>query len=240
MACRLPRLARTASVQAQPSPAGCAHEQGRVSGGTRTDPCSPSAHGGGSTRRTTATSVRLFYVPALEDAERYDRLTGYFNAGALALAARGIEGLVRNRGHMRLVVGCTLPPAEIEAIERGAKLRDLVERHLTTLSLAPPDQHATDALELLAWMVARGHLDVKVAVPCDLEGTPIPEDGIFHEKAGIVTDRTGDPARLERQPQRDRGRLAAQLGEHQRLHELGPGAAAGFRRAGQLRAHLGQ
>ena len=60
--------------------------------------------------------VRLFYVPALEDAKRYDRLTGYFNAGALAPAARGIEGLVRNRGCMRFVVGCTLPPAEIEAI----------------------------------------------------------------------------------------------------------------------------
>ena len=136
--------------------------------------------------------VRVFYLPALEDAERYDRLTGYFNAGALALAARGIEGLVRNSGHMRLVVGCTLPQAEIEAIEQGAKLRDLVERHLAELSLAPPDQGATDALELLAWMVARGHLDVKVAVPCDLERRPIPEDGIFHEKAGIVTDRGGD------------------------------------------------
>ena len=60
--------------------------------------------------------VELFYVPALEDAERYDRLTGYFNAGALALAARGIEGLVRNGGRMRLVVGCTLEPSEIEAI----------------------------------------------------------------------------------------------------------------------------
>ena len=45
--------------------------------------------------------VRLFYVPVLEDAKSYDRLTGYINAGALALAARGIEGLVRNRGHMR-------------------------------------------------------------------------------------------------------------------------------------------
>ena len=54
--------------------------------------------------------VELFYVPVLEDAERYDRLTGYFNAGALALAARGIEGLVRNAGRMRLVVGCTLSP----------------------------------------------------------------------------------------------------------------------------------
>ena len=136
--------------------------------------------------------IRLFYVPALEDAERYDRLTGYFNAGALALAARGIEGLVRNGGHMRLVVGCMLPPGEIEAIERGAKLRERVEHHLIELSLAPPDQGAIDALELLAWMVARGCLDVKVAVPCDAERRPIPEDGIFHEKAGIVTDRLGD------------------------------------------------
>ena len=66
--------------------------------------------------------VTLFYVPALEDAERYDRLTGYFNAGALALAARGVEGLVRDGGRMRLVVGCTLGPPEIEAIySRDAK-----------------------------------------------------------------------------------------------------------------------
>ena len=28
--------------------------------------------------------VRLFYVPALQDAQRYHRLTGYFNAAALA------------------------------------------------------------------------------------------------------------------------------------------------------------
>ena len=136
--------------------------------------------------------VRLFYVPALEDAKCYDRLTGYFNAGALALAARGIEGLVRNAGHMRLVVGCTLPPAETEAIERGAKLRERVEHHLADLSLAPPDQRAADALELLAWMVEHGYLDVKVAVPCDVERRPIPADGIFHEKAGIVKDRAGD------------------------------------------------
>ena len=136
--------------------------------------------------------VTLFYVPALEAAERYDRLTGYFNAGALALAARGIEGLVRNGGHMRLIVGCTLAPPEIEAIEKGEQLRDLVERHLTNLPLAPPDPVSSDALELLAWMVARGHLDVKVAVPCDANSKPIPADGIFHEKAGIIEDRGGD------------------------------------------------
>ena len=136
--------------------------------------------------------VKLFYVPALEDAERYDRLTGYFNARALTLAARGIEGLVRNGGHMRLVVGCTLGPPEIDAIEKGEHLRGLVERHLTSLPLAPPDPVSADALELLAWMIARGYLDVKVAVPCDANRKPIPADGIFHEKAGIIVGRGGE------------------------------------------------
>src|SRR5437016_14376479 len=83
--------------------------------------------------------VTLCYVPALEDAIRYDRLTGYFNSGALALAARGIEGLVRSGGYMRLVVGCTLNPPEIEAIEKGEELRDMVEQHLAAAPLAPPN-----------------------------------------------------------------------------------------------------
>jgi len=135
--------------------------------------------------------VRLFYLPALACALRYDRLTGYFNANALALAARGIEGLVHNQGRMRLVVGCTLAAAEIEAIEQGEKMRVLVERHLAATPLNPPDDFSRDALELLAWMVAKGILEVKVAVPCDANRKPIPADGIFHEKAGIIEDGEG-------------------------------------------------
>ena len=72
--------------------------------------------------------VRLFYVPALRSATRYDRLTGYFSARALALAARGVEGLIVNNGRMRLIVGCTLGEEEVAAIERGESLRDAVER----------------------------------------------------------------------------------------------------------------
>ena len=41
-------------------------------------------------------------------------------------------------------------------------------------------------------MIARGHLSVKVAVPCATDRTPIASDGIFHEKAGIIQDRGGD------------------------------------------------
>ena len=100
--------------------------------------------------------------------------------------------MVRNNGRMRLLVGCTLETGEIEAIERGEALREQVERHLAQLPLAPPDAHAHGALELLAWMIGRGHLDVKVAVPCNADRVPVPDDAIFHEKAGIVEDRTGE------------------------------------------------
>ena len=93
---------------------------------------------------------------------------------------------------MRLVVGCTLNAPEIDAIERGEDLRTRVEAKLASLPLAPPDTAAADALELLSWMVARGHLDVKVAVPCDGDGRPVENQAIFHEKSGIIQDRTGE------------------------------------------------
>ena len=136
--------------------------------------------------------VDLFYLPALQNARRYDRLTGYFSAGALTLAARGIEELVRNRGRMRMIVGCTLEPAEIAAIHEGAELRGKVAESLRRWPLKPEDGGEADALELLAWMVANGHLDVKVAIPTDEHGRPVSESALFHEKTGIIEDTNGD------------------------------------------------
>ena len=135
--------------------------------------------------------VHGFYIPALRCATRYDRSTGFFSATALTLAARGIEGLVRNDGHMRLIVGCTLHEEEVEAIRKGEALRATVEAHLGNMPLQAEGPDEKDALELLAWMVAKGILDVRVAVPCDQKRQPIASNGIFHEKAGIVEDKAG-------------------------------------------------
>lgn len=136
--------------------------------------------------------VRLFYLPALEDADRYDRLTGYFRASALSLAARGVEALVRNEGRMRLIVGCTLDPPEVKAIHKGEQLRTQVERHLKRRPLEAIDGETRNALELLAWMVAHGHLDVRVAIPIDRHRRPVSDSAIFHEKTGIIRDTADD------------------------------------------------
>jgi hypothetical protein len=62
---------------------------------------------------------------------------------------RGLEGLIRNGGRMRLLVGCTLGEAEVSAIERGISLRDTVEAAMLAMPLVAPDTAARDALELL-------------------------------------------------------------------------------------------
>jgi|GEM_PF-5848129 len=89
--------------------------------------------------------VREFYEPALNCAIRYERSTGFFSAKLLTLAARGIESIVHNNGRMRLVIGCTLGEAEVKAIERGEKLREVVGNRLCDFPLKPTFRKRTDS-----------------------------------------------------------------------------------------------
>lgn len=136
--------------------------------------------------------VELFYNPALTCAVQYDRMTGYFSADALALASRGIDALITNEGRMRLIVGCTLQQPEQDAIGQGYDWRTRLETVLLSADLTPTDEAAGRGLEMLAWMVAQGHLDVKVAVPVDPDGLPAHAPGLYHEKVGILTDDHGN------------------------------------------------
>ncbi len=135
--------------------------------------------------------IQEFYVPVLRRAQLYQRTAGYFSAKALALAARGIEGLIKKDGRMQLIVGCTLEKREVEAIQRGEELRACLERRAIRLPLNPGDNSMHGALELLSWMVANRYLEVKVAVPCDSRRQPVPGD-LYHEKTGIIADSYGD------------------------------------------------
>ena len=82
--------------------------------------------------------VDIFYHPVLSCSTNYERMTGYFSASALALAARGLSELLANGGRMRLIVGCTLEEPEAKAIAAGYDLRRCVEKHLESAPLDPP------------------------------------------------------------------------------------------------------
>lgn len=137
--------------------------------------------------------VAQFFVPALERSQLYRRVTGYFSADVLALAARGLDALVQAGGRMELVVGCTLQPAEIEQIERGYSLRDVLARDgARSLELAIDEPQARQRLGLLSLLVAHGRLDIKLAVPKDEHGRFGPGLGLYHAKVGLLVDEAGD------------------------------------------------
>ena len=133
-----------------------------------------------------------FYIPALSEAVRYDRGTAYFRARSLVRNMLGIEGLIRKKGKMRMLVGCTLEASEIDAIRLGEDWKKQVESNLRRIPLDPPDSDTADGLELLSWMIASGYLVIRIAVRCGEDGRPEAGTALFHKKIGTVEDPSGD------------------------------------------------
>jgi phosphatidylserine/phosphatidylglycerophosphate/cardiolipin synthase-like enzyme len=136
-----------------------------------------------------------FYIPALSSSVRYDRSAGYFSSSALAVAASGVARLIQNSGRMRLLVGADLSEQDVEAIQQGYDLKTRVTERLLNRFSDPQDALLRLRLEVLAWMVAEGTLEIKVVLPRDEHGLPIPasqSEDYYHSKTGILTDEQGD------------------------------------------------
>lgn len=143
--------------------------------------------------------LETFYLPTLAASVHYDRSAGYFRSSVLAAAAAGIVRLIHNNGTMRLLVGAELSEPDVEAIKTGYDQREAIARAMLaqlpdaeTLRLDGPLKQRLDAL---TWMVANGTLDIKVVLPLDAHGFPIPGNQVhdyYHTKKGIFTDAAGN------------------------------------------------
>lgn len=142
--------------------------------------------------------LHAFYIPALTASVRYDRMTGYFSSHSLAIAAAGVAHLIANGGQMRLLVGAQLSHEDVEAIEAGYDLAEVVATRLGP-GLPDPatltDHLLRERLAALAWLVAQGHLEIRVVLPKGANGLPLPAPesrDYFHPKVGIFTDPEGN------------------------------------------------
>ena len=142
-----------------------------------------------------------FYLPALERSVGYRRSTGYFRSSALAVAAAGVARLVANNGSMRLLCGADLSAGDVEAILRGESRRGTVENaaeRAMLRALERDDELDADLearLEVLAWLVAKERLDIRVVLPVGADGLPIPRPDsqeYYHPKEGIFGDAAGN------------------------------------------------
>lgn len=129
-----------------------------------------------------------FYIPALSASVQYDRSAGYFSSSALVVAAAGVARLIQNGGRMRPLVGAELSEGDVESIRQGHDLQAKINERLLEHFPDPQDALMKERLEVLAWMVAEGTLEIKVVLPTDLDGYPIPATqthDYYHVKSGI-------------------------------------------------------
>ncbi len=135
--------------------------------------------------------VRDFYLPCLSACVSYRRAVGYFTSSGLALAARGIAALVENGGKMQLVASPALEAGDIEALTEGSEKRADVLQRVVHRSMEDIERFINkETLSALAWLVAKGCLEVRLALRSGTSGRP--EIGIYHEKLGIFSDAEGN------------------------------------------------
>jgi len=139
-----------------------------------------------------------FYIPSLKESIEYDRLAGFFSSKSLAIAARGILGLIEKGGTMRLIVSPKLDKNDLKIIidsykEPGKYIEKKMLQELEKLE----DKFIRDHVYALGWMIANKKLEIKVAVACDSSGKllsyeDIQQSSLFHQKVGILKDLEGN------------------------------------------------
>ena len=138
-------------------------------------------------RSDRADLVKDFYTPCLRNATQYWRAVGYFTSNGLALNAKGLSSFIRHGGQMNLVTGPKLMSDDIEAIRRGY---DAKEQNIDSSLDCDFEKVSHDRLMLLTWLIAHGHLDIKIAYPSD-SSTTYPH-AVYHEKTGVFLDENNN------------------------------------------------
>lgn len=129
-----------------------------------------------------------FYNPLLAQAIEYKRAVGFFSSTALVEISKGISGLVKNGGKIRLIASPNLSNEDVEAIRLGYKNREEVVHDALMRELVPPKNSSqAERLNFLANLIADNILDIKIALTESGSGI-----GMYHEKLGIITDSDGN------------------------------------------------
>ena len=129
--------------------------------------------------------LKKFYIPALKESIKYDGAIGFFSTHGLFRVLQGIEGLVKNNGKMRLVIGKPLKDEEYNALMEN-KISDQYlsawKEDWTKLFASEHSEVNRYRLEIFSWLFNNNYLEIKYAIR---------RRGMYHKKIGILRDSKG-------------------------------------------------
>lgn len=133
--------------------------------------------------------VQDFYIPLLERAKVYKRAVGFFSSSSLVEITKGIAAMAANGGKIQIVASPYLSEEDIEAIQKGyAERNSVIEGAvLRQITGEKVDYYSMQRLNLLACLIAKGVLDIRIAYTEDKNGI-----GMYHEKMGLIEDEEGN------------------------------------------------
>ena len=131
--------------------------------------------------------VREFYIPALKQSVLYKRAVGFFSSTALIELSAGISGLIKNGGKIKFIVSPLLSEEDIDAIKRGYDEREIIKNSLEREIKEPKNASEAERLNWLAFLIASGRMEIKVAFTPPQKAT-----GMYHEKIGLLYDVDGN------------------------------------------------
>lgn len=126
-----------------------------------------------------------FLNPVLKCTKTYKRSVGFFSSRVLETIMDGIITLSRNGGNINLIASPKLSEEDIQAIELGyAKKSDRAIKAFSEEFMTELEKLDDVSLQILSEIIAKGILDIKIAVT--------DENGIYHDKLGILEDFSGN------------------------------------------------
>jgi hypothetical protein len=127
-----------------------------------------------------------YFQDCLSVSMQYRRAAGYFSSSVFIASDVAMSGFIERGGTIQIVCSPRLMPEDIEAINSGIEAKQIlsksIERDVTGLLENVATMSAT---KILGYLVARGHLEIKISVKKDIS------PGIFHAKVGIFEDVFG-------------------------------------------------
>lgn len=130
-----------------------------------------------------------FYLPCMRSSVKYDRISGFFGSTIYIIAWSALKEFVQNDGKIRLVCSPYISDSDEAALSQGYSARnnqllaDSIKEEVEELFQSPS---LSAPAKLLAYLVAEGIIDVKIAVPGEYSDADARR--MFHDKVGVFTD----------------------------------------------------
>jgi len=128
--------------------------------------------------------LKDFYIPVLKEAVSYDRAVGYFSSHIFLRYFEGLDGLIKNNGKMRLVIGDSLSEDEYKAVKESNNQAALsrIDGIWDEIINSNESELFKHRLNILSWLLGKGYLEIKYAFR---------RSGLYHKKIGIIEDQEG-------------------------------------------------